>query len=120
LADAFDLGGVPVTVDFAVDVAQQPAEANAQELDGSIGALELVGMGVAPDHDGGPLGHPEIALPQPEAVLSCEGGHLHDRLVGEPGIGGVGNRLGLNGGVDRHPLLAESLAPPCQRGPVDA
>ena len=84
-------------------------------------------------------------MPQPEAVPPGEGGQRHDRLVGEPGIGGMGHRLGLDGGVDRHPLevlggqgpglvrdaqalveerrqpfLAEPLAPSRQRGPVEA
>ena len=53
-----------VTLDLAPDVADDTAEPGAQEFEFSSGALELVGMGIAPDHDGGALGQAPIALAQ--------------------------------------------------------
>ena len=47
-----------VAFDLAADVADDPAEPGAQELERPPGALELVGVAVAADHDGGALGHP--------------------------------------------------------------
>src|SRR5713226_4040742 len=54
--------------DLAADVADHPAEPDAQELEGAPGTLELVGVAIAPDPDRGALGHPAIALPQPHIV----------------------------------------------------
>jgi hypothetical protein len=42
-----------VSFDLAAYVADHPAEADAQELQGASRPLELVGMGVAADHDRG-------------------------------------------------------------------
>ncbi len=56
-----------LSVSLAVDVADEAAEPDAQELQGVPGALELMRVGVASDHDGRPLGHSEIALPQRHA-----------------------------------------------------
>ena len=47
-------------LDLAVDVTDHPAEPGAQELELPASPLELVCMAVAPDHDGGTLGHPQI------------------------------------------------------------
>lgn len=58
--EALFQGGV--AVDLAVDVSDDAPEAGAQELECSASALELMGMAVSPDHDGGPLGDPQIAL----------------------------------------------------------
>jgi hypothetical protein len=53
-----------ITLDLTANVADDTAEPGAQEFEFSPGALELVGMGVAPDHDGGALGQAQIALAQ--------------------------------------------------------
>ena len=51
-------------LDLAADVADDAAQAGAQELERPTGSLELMGMSVAPDHDGGALGHAPVALAQ--------------------------------------------------------
>src|SRR5207237_10073866 len=51
-----------VVADLAADIADHPTEPNAQELEFSPRPIELVGMGIAADHDRGALGHPPIAL----------------------------------------------------------
>ena len=53
-----------VAGDLAADVADDAAQAGAQELERPTGSLELMGMSVAPDHDGGALGHAPVALAQ--------------------------------------------------------
>ena len=63
-----------------------------------------MGVDVAPDHDGRPLGDPEIALPERDAIPLGEADELLDRLVHEPGVGGVRHRLGLDRRIDRDPL----------------
>ena len=90
--------------DLAADVADHPAEPDAQELQFAPGALELVGMGVAADHDRRPLGHPPIALPQRHIVASRQIDQLLDRAVAEPRVGRVRDRLRLHRGVDHHAL----------------
>src|SRR5262245_55469809 len=51
-----------VACDLTADVTDDAAKPCAQELELAPGALELVGMGVASDHDGGTLGDAPIAL----------------------------------------------------------
>ena len=51
-----------ITVDLAADVANDAAETGAQELELAPGALELMGVGVAANHDRGALGQAQIAL----------------------------------------------------------
>ena len=94
------------------DVPDQAAEPGAQELERSPGALELMGMGIAPDHDGGALGHPQIALAQLHTFALGQRHQLLDRPVHQPGIGRMGDRLGLNGGVHHHPLQVLGLDRP--------
>jgi hypothetical protein len=57
-----------VTFDLAADVADYPAQSDAQEFELAPGALKLVRMGIAAHHDRRPLGHPPIALPQRHGV----------------------------------------------------
>lgn len=90
--------------DLAVDVADEPAEAAAQELVFAIGALELMGVRIALGRDHGPFGGPEKALPQPNPMPPGEANQLLDRLVDHPGVGRMGHRLGLDRGVDRNSL----------------
>ena len=75
-----------------------------RNLSCAAGALELVRVGVAPDHDRGALGHPAIALPQRHIVALCEIDQLLQRAVAQPGVGRMGDRLRLHRGVDHHPL----------------
>ena len=90
------------------------------------------------------MGDPQIALPERDAVALGEAGELLDRLVGEPSVGRMGDRLRLHRRVDgdplevlrrqrfrfvgdpqallqqrRKPLLAEPLAPARQRRAVE-
>ena len=58
------LGQTVIACNLAPDIADQPAEPLAQKSQFPVGALELMGMGIAPDHDRRPLGHPQIALAQ--------------------------------------------------------
>src|SRR6476661_7971169 len=51
-----------VALDLAADVTDDAAEPRVQELQLPPGPLELMGMRIAPDHDGGALGQPQIAL----------------------------------------------------------
>src|SRR5262245_13641148 len=53
-----------VAGDFAPNVADHAAQPNAQELERAPGPLELVRMGVAPDHDRGALGDAPVTLAQ--------------------------------------------------------
>jgi hypothetical protein len=45
------------------DVADHAAEPGAQELERAPGPLELMRVGVAPDHDRGAFGDAPVALP---------------------------------------------------------
>ncbi len=60
----FELG---LAIGLAVDVTDEAAEPGAQELQFAAGALELMRVGVASDHDRSPFGDPQIALPQRHA-----------------------------------------------------
>src|SRR5215470_9155866 len=65
--------------DLAADVTDDAAKARAQEFELSPGALELVGMGVASNHDGGALSDPPIALAQVDALAFGQIDQLLDR-----------------------------------------
>ena len=133
-----------VAVDFAADVADHPAQSGAQELEHPPGPLELMGVGIAADHDRRALGHPDIALPQPHIVAPGQIDQLLQRPVAEPRVGRMRDRLRLHRGVDHHPFevarrqrpglvrhrqallkqrgelfLAEALAPVRQRRAVE-
>jgi hypothetical protein len=96
------LGQFVVARGLAPDIADQPAEPPAREPQLAVGALELVGMGIAPDHDRRPLGDLQIALPQRHSARLGECDDLDDRFVGQPGTGQMGDRLGLDGRIDHH------------------
>ncbi len=53
---------VLVAVGLAPDIANDPAQAGAQELDLPVHALELLGMGVAPGHHRRSLGDAPVGL----------------------------------------------------------
>lgn len=84
-----------VAVDLAADVAAESPEACAQELERTPRALELMGMPVVPDHDRGPLGHPQIALALGHALAPGQRRELLDGPVDEPRIGRMRDRLRL-------------------------
>src|SRR2546421_3002372 len=88
-----------VALDLAANVTDDAAKPRAQKLQFPPGAFELVGMRVAPHHDGGPLGHPQIALAQLNALALGALHQLLDRAVGKPGIGRMCDRLLLYGGT---------------------
>ena len=101
-----------VALDLAADVTDDAAEPRVQELQLPPGALELMGMRIAPDHDGGALGHPQIALAQFDTLAFGQIDQLLDRAVGEPRIGRRSDRLLLDGGVDHHPFEVFALDRP--------
>ena len=88
-----------VAVDLAVDVANEAAQARAQELELAVGALELLGVRVAPRHQRRPLGDPDVGLPQRHLVGSRLPAQLLDRLQHQLGVGGVRDVLRLHRGV---------------------
>src|SRR5262245_65146526 len=93
-----------VALDLAANVTDDATEPGAQELQLPPGAFELVGVRVAPHHDGGPLGQPQIALAELDALALGQLHQLLDRAMCEPGVGRMRDRLLLDGGVHHHPL----------------
>src|SRR5215510_10506393 len=65
---------VRVAWDLAPDVANEPADAGAQNAQLSTEAVELFGMVITPCHHGGALGDAHIRLPQPHAALPGQSG----------------------------------------------
>jgi hypothetical protein len=61
-------------------------------------------MGIAPDHDGGALGHAQIALAQFDALALGQIDQLLDRAVDEPRVRWMGDRFLLHGGVHHDPF----------------
>ena len=98
-----------VAGDLAANVADHPAEPDAQEFELAPGALELVRVAIAPNHDRRPLGHPAITLPQLHIVALRQIDQLFQGAVAQPGIGWVGDRLWLHRGVDHHSLKISVL-----------
>jgi hypothetical protein len=64
----------------------------------------MMGMGVAANHDGGALGHARIALAQFDALALGKLDELLYYPMSEAGVGWMGDRFLLHGGVDRHPF----------------
>lgn len=87
----------------AGDVAGQPAEPGAQEPELVIGALEVLGMDIAPCHQRRPLGDPDIGLARLEPLALGHRAELLDRLEHQLGIGRMSDVLRLDGGVDGDP-----------------
>jgi hypothetical protein len=93
-----------VALDLAADVADHPAQSDAQKLQRPAGALELVRVGIAPNHDRGALSHPAIALPQRHIVALCEIDQLLQSPAAQPRVGRMGDRLRLYRRIDHHPF----------------
>ena len=92
-----------VALDLAADVADDAAEIGPQLLQHPVGALELLGVGIALMLDQGELAHPRIGLAQTHAVVLRQPHQLLARPVQKLGIGGEHHVLGLHRGVDDHP-----------------
>src|SRR5438477_11556572 len=71
-----------IALDLAANVPDDAAEPGAQEFELPPGALELVGMRIAPHHDGGALGYAQIALAQFDALALGQRDQLPFRPVG--------------------------------------
>src|SRR6201987_4941358 len=93
-----------IVLDLAADVANDAAETGSQEFELSPGALELMRMGIAPDHDGGALGQAQIALAQFDALALGQIDQLLDRAVDKPRVRWMGGRFLLHGGVHHNPF----------------
>ncbi len=60
--DSEDLLQRSVSFDHAPDIADDPAQAGAQEFDLPVHALELLGVGVTPGHHRRPFCDPPVGL----------------------------------------------------------
>jgi len=101
-----------IVLDLAADVANDAAETGSQEFELSPGALELMRVGIAPDHDGGALGQVQIALAQFDALALGQIDQLLDRAVDEPRVRWIGDRFLLHGGVHHDPFQILGLDRP--------
>src|SRR6266480_6239798 len=93
-----------VALDLAANVTDDAAKPRAQKLQFPPRAFELVGMRVAPHHDGGTFGQAQIALAQLNALALGQLHQLLDRAMGEPGVGRMRDRLLLYSGIYRNPF----------------
>jgi hypothetical protein len=139
-----DLAQVRVAIGLADEVAQHPAEIGPNAPQRSVGALELLGVGVALVGHQRPLAHSGVGLAQRHAVFFGEPRQTLARPMHQLGVGRERHRLGLHGRVDDHLrevrglgrarprrraqalldqrdelLLAHPLAPARQRRPVE-
>ena len=86
--------------DLAADVADDPAEIGADRPERPVGALELLGVGVALMLDQRIFADALVGLAQREAVLLGQPDQPLARPMHQLGVGRERHRLGLNGGVD--------------------
>src|SRR4029077_4437598 len=79
-AEQRDEEGFPrlVAIYLAADISDQAPQPRAQESEHPPGPLELVGMDIAPDHDGSPLADPQITLAQRHFLAFGQGHQLLD------------------------------------------
>ena len=92
-----------VASDPAADISDHSAEIGPKLAQSLVGALELMGMGVALVLDQGDLADARIALAKDDAVALGQSHHDLARPVDELGVGRKHHRLGLHRGVDDHP-----------------
>jgi hypothetical protein len=90
--------------DLAADVAGQPADPGAQQLQLPTITVELLGVSVAARHHGGVLGDAQVGLPQPHPVRLGKPAQSPDGRMQKLGVGREGDGLGLHRGIDRDPL----------------
>jgi hypothetical protein len=139
-----DLAQSLVASGLAHGVAEHSAEIGAQAAQRPVGALELLGVGIALIGHQRPLAHPRVGLAQGHAVPLRQPRQKLARPVHELRVGRERHRLGLHGRVDDHPgevrglgrararrraqalldqrdklLLAHALTPARQRRPVE-
>ena len=91
-----------VAFDLAHDVARDAAEIGSDRLQRPIGALELLGVGVALMGDQRMFPHPRVGLAQVDAGLPGQLDQPLARPMHQLGVGRKGDSLGLNGRVDDH------------------
>src|SRR5258705_10129503 len=91
-----------IAINLAADVADDPAKPRPQELELAPGALELMSVGIAADHDGGALRQAQIALAQRHTVALGEPDELGDGPMYQPRVRRMRNGLWLHRGIDRH------------------
>ena len=95
---------VGAVVELAGDVADDTAEIGFELPQSSVGALELLGVGIALMLDQRELAHPRIGLAQLDAAAL---GQAHQDLAGaveQPRVGREHDVLGLHGRVDDNPI----------------
>jgi hypothetical protein len=133
---------VGAAFDLAGNVADDTSEIGSKRPQGPVGALELLGVGIALMLDQGELAHPHVGLPQRKAMPLCKPDQDLARPDQKPRIRREHHVLGLYRGVDDDAievgrfdrlglggdrkaqqrlqlLLAHALAPACQRGAVE-
>ena len=91
-------------LDLAANVAHEPVQPRAQDVQLPFVALELLGMSVASRHHRRALGDAYVGLAQRHTVLLREAVEAFDRRMQQLGVGWEGDVLGLHRGVDRDPL----------------
>jgi hypothetical protein len=89
------LGERRVAGDLAADVADHPPQPGPQEFEFAPRALELVGVGAAPNHDRCALGQAPIALTQRHIVALGQIDQLLQGAMAQPRVGRVGDRFWL-------------------------
>jgi len=92
-----------VTPDLTFNVADGTSKPGLEPFQLLAGALELFGMGITLMLDQGLLGDPHIGLAKRQAMDPGHPDQAHARLVDEFGIGGPGDVLFCNRGIDNHP-----------------
>ena len=92
-----------VTLDLVSDIADQTAQAHAQELELAVAALTLLGVGISPGPQCGTLGDARLGLTELGAVRPGQLAQLLDRLDHHVGVGRMGHVLRLNRGVRGDP-----------------
>ena len=105
----FGLGLLGQITELARHFALHATHARAQGPHGFPHALELLGVGVAPDLGGQPRCDAVVVLVQAQAMFL---GHLYEvlsALLQQAAVGGMGDRLGHDGRVDAiyDPLSSE-------------
>jgi hypothetical protein len=101
--------------ELAPDVAEHPAEVGLEPSDLAPRPLHLAGVGVAAGQAQRLLAEPGVALAQGHAMALGQADQGLAAAMIQPGIEGMGDRLGLDRGVDADPLKAllfDRFAPP--------
>jgi len=89
-----------IALGLAGDVAHDPAEIGLECSQGLARPFELLGVGIALMLDQRDLAKPGIGLAQFDAELACQTNQPLERAMHQAGVGRMGDRLRLHGGVD--------------------